>query len=222
MSPLLPPAGQRSSRFRRGLVYVLIASAIAVAIGAAVMLGRQFGLTPDGAGSPSDAWRAAELQLAAQRANMCSAANATGVGLRGEYFAGEGMRGAVLLSRVDAVLAFDPLTASPGAASSPAPRSVRWTGWIKPPISGNYRFHVHPSVGRIVVANQPLAGDSASADAVIELAAGRYYPIQIELDQLIGLTNRIQVEWTLPYGARLPIARAHLFLPTATAAPHSS
>ena len=54
-----------------------------------------------------DAMAAAELKRAAERADLCSASNATGSGLRGEYFAKEPLASTPLLVRVDTTIDFD-------------------------------------------------------------------------------------------------------------------
>jgi len=157
---------------------------------------------------------AVEARLAAQRAELCSGKNAAGVGLRGEYFASEGCAGAPLLVRLDTAIDFDATLDWPGERRDARPRSVRWSGWVKPPIAGRYRFHAGVSAARIVVARQSLAGPDAPAQADIELAAGRFYPIAMEVDRVAAVDSRIRLEWTAPHGARFAVPRALLYLPT--------
>src|SRR4051794_5957829 len=92
---------------------------------------------------------AVEARQAAARADMCSADNAAGVGLRGEYFAAERLAGAPLLVRLDKSIDFDASLDWPGADRPQRPRSVRWSGWVKPPLSGRYRFHAGTPDARI-------------------------------------------------------------------------
>jgi hypothetical protein len=162
--------------------------------------------------------RALELaQDSARRNVLCSPSNALGVGLRGEYFDEVNWQGARLLTRVDPVVDFDASLDWP-AGEARRPLSARWTGWIKAPISGSYRFHVDASGARVVVALQTLSGEGAPPAAEIKLDAGRFYPVSIEIARLgIPAGKRVTLEWTAPYGARFLVPRALLHLPTETA-----
>ncbi|MGV3727073.1 PA14 domain-containing protein [Hydrogenophaga sp.] len=168
--------------------------------------------------SPSADRMADELLRAAERADLCSAKNAVGTGLRGEYFAKEGMQGPAQLVRVDEVIDFD---RSVGAAANPRAASiasVRWSGWLKASISGAYRFHADAPNMQIVVARQIVAGAGARPGEKMDLAAGRFYPIEIRVTQLTESDRRIQLEWTAPHGARYVVPRALLHPPTETVA----
>jgi hypothetical protein len=168
-----------------------------------------------GAGDPA----AGEKFLAEQRAALCSADNASGVGLRGEYFGAEGLRGEALLVRVDGPVDFDATLDWPAERAGRRPRSVRWSGWVKPSVAGHYRFHAADlPQARVLVARRPMAGAGAPADARIELAAGRFYPISFEIDHLRSLGNMVRLEWTAPFGSRFVIPRSLLYVPTDTVA----
>ena len=169
------------------------------------------GFSVDGAESRLSA----ELDRAAERAGSCTAANAVGVGLRGEYFEEESCAGAPLLVRVDGVVDFDQDLEWP-TGNAARPRSIRWSGWIKPPLSGHYRFHAGAPAMQILVVRQPVAGDGAPPDATLSMAAGRFYPIVVEVSRLAQSTVRLRLEWTAPHGARFLVPRALLHLPTET------
>ena len=162
----------------------------------------------------------ADLRQAAQRLEMCSAKNVAGVGLRGEYFASQRDQRSALLVRVDPTIDFSPDLDWPASNVSARPRFARWSGWIKPPMSGRYRFHFPVPGGRVSVSQQALVGQNVAADASIELAAGRFYPVQVELDLEVAVRPEglIQLEWTAPHGARYLIPRSLLYLPSETAA----
>lgn len=160
---------------------------------------------------------AAELLRAADRAGICSAANAVGVGLRGEYFAEPSLRGQVALVRVDGVVDFDPSMDWP-SDNAARPASVRWSGWIKPSLSGHYRFHADAPNMQVLVARNVVAGAGAAPDEKVELAAGRFYPIEIIVSQLTNSDTRIRLEWTAPHGARYVVSKALLHLPSETVA----
>lgn len=155
-----------------------------------------------------------EVERADWRAQVCSGANAVGVGLRGEYFARTAWRGDPLLVRTDATLDFDSRLDWP-ADQTAAPRSVRWTGWVRAPLTGRYRFHAEPAGVAIEVAGQALAGPGvASEPPPIELAAGRFYPVTVAWDRVDAASGALRLQWTAPHGARFTIPRNALFMPT--------
>jgi hypothetical protein len=166
---------------------------------------------------PGDPLAQAELLRAERRGELCSSNNAVGVGLRGEYFAGAPGVGEPLLVRVDASVDFDHSLDWPTDRVAQRPQSVRWSGWIKPTLTGRYRFHSTAPNSSLTVARQPLVGPDAAADASVELAAGRYYPIELIVAELPVNDKRIRLEWTAPHGARYLIPRPLLFTPTEVA-----
>lgn len=145
----------------------------------------------------------------------CSNRNSSGVGLKGDYFSQQTLQGELLLSRVDSTVEFEPSREWPVDRGANRPRSARWQGWVKAPLSGRYRFHGEPSA-HITVGGLPMAGRAAAPDAFLEMTAGTFYPIQMEVDSLS--TTRVRLEWTAPHGMRYVIPRALLFLPTPTVA----
>lgn len=161
---------------------------------------------------------AAELVRADARADMCSASNAVGVGLRGEYFAEQALRGAAMLVRVDDVIDFDQSIKWPTGDQAHTASSVRWSGWIKPPLSGLYRFHADAPHMQIFLARDLVAGEGAAPAHKVDLAAGRFYPIEILVSKLTDSPDRIRLEWTAPHGARFVVPKALLHLPTETVA----
>jgi PA14 domain len=156
---------------------------------------------------------AGELQQADLRAQLCSSANAVGVGLRGEYFSTIARSGPPDFVRVDASIDFDGSLDWPSSRAAQRPRSVRWQGWIKAPIAGRYRFHAEPLGATVEVAKAIVTGEEAPAEAVVEMAAGRFYPIILSIDD-VGAAQRVRLEWTMPHGGRGVVPRALLFLPT--------
>lgn len=156
---------------------------------------------------------ARESAEGARRASVCSASNPVGVGLRGEYFSAALWQGRPGLVRIDTSIEFSSLAELAGSAA-PSPGSVRWTGWVKVPLSGRYRFDGGGADVRIAVANLPLAGKGAPENAGIDLSAGRFYAIRVELDNAGSHVFPLRLQWTTPYGAHYGIPRQLLFLPT--------
>jgi len=153
---------------------------------------------------------APDLEDAARRSALCTSKDAPGVGLLGEYFALDACRGDALLTRVDAVVDFDPRLEWPQDRAATPPRSAHWNGWVRAPLDGRYRFHFDADGADVQVARQAML----EPGSVIELRAGRYYPIVATLDRVVDSGRRIRLEWTAPHGARYLIPRALLQLPT--------
>jgi hypothetical protein len=166
------------------------------------------------AASADDAM-AAELKRAAERSALCSASNATGSGLRGEYFAKKPLASSPLLVRVDTTIDFDASLDWPADLAARRPTTARWRGWVKAPYGGSYRFHVDQRAARVVVARQVLVENGIAAGPTIHLDSGRFYPIDVDAGRLDALVGRLMLEWTAPHGARYVVPRALLFPPTA-------
>lgn len=147
-----------------------------------------------------------ERERAQQRMQTCSAANAPGAGLQAEFFAAPGFQGAVLARRVDG-----PLELLPADWPAGAVRSARWRGWVRPPLPGRYAFHASLPQARLVVARQEFRPGGTEQ---LEMAAGRYYPVLLEVARLDGPPPPLRLEWTAPHGLRYLVPRALLYLPT--------
>jgi hypothetical protein len=169
------------------------------------------GATANGASAGSNE---GELARAERLASLCTGANSVGIGLLGEYFQSALFAGKPILTRIDGVIDFDPALDWPAHPGPARALSVHWTGWVKAPMAGQYRFHLTPAMGRVQVSRQLLAGIGASPAGSIELAAGRYYPLDIEIDRLPSSFERLRLEWTAPHGARYVVPRALLHPPT--------
>jgi hypothetical protein len=159
-----------------------------------------------------------DQQSADMRANLCTGSNAVGAGLRGEYFAGAIGVGEPVLVRVDSPMHFDAGLNWPDNLSVARPGSVRWSGWIKAPLAGGYRFHADTPGMRVSVANQVVAGAGAAAAEAVPMVAGRFYPITVELITVPADLGEVKLEWTAPHGARYLVPRSLLFLPTESVA----
>ena len=155
-----------------------------------------------------------ELRRAAERADLCTAANALGVGLRGEYFTDTHARGTPKLVRIDEMVDYDRSIRGLSGLSDQPISSVRWSGWIKAPLTGAYRFHADAPNMRINVANKIVAGIDSASEQKFDMAAGRFYPIEITVTKIADSDIRIRLEWTAPHGARYVLPKALLYLPT--------
>lgn len=160
---------------------------------------------------------AGELDRASERANVCSVRNAKAAGLTAEYFGAKGFAGAPLLTRQEGPIDGDwPVV---GQDVKTPVRSARWRGWIRPPFTGSFSFHADLPGAQITVAGKRLS----AADDKINLNAGRFHPIQVELPELPassasspGGQAPLKLSWTTPFGARYLLPKAVLFPPSDT------
>ena len=84
-----------------------------------------------------------------------SLASNTGKGLQGQYFATNDLSGSVVLQRTEAVN-FNWGSGSPGTAVPSDNFSVRWSGLIEAPSTGNYTFQTNSDDGIRVWVNGAL------------------------------------------------------------------
>jgi hypothetical protein len=161
-------------------------------------------------GDPVVRASAPDLEDAANRGSLCTAKDLPGVGLLGQYFEREGCRGAPCLTRVDAVIDFDAGFDWPGDRVAARPRSIRWTGWVRAPLDGRYRFHLDALDASVEVSRTEMLAPEMS----MELHLGRYYPMVVTLARLHEAAQRVRLEWTAPHGARYVVPRALLQVPT--------
>jgi hypothetical protein len=201
-----PPPSSRRKLIRRLAILATVGG-----VGIASFQSDRSVSKPDGASSDR---MADELLSAAGRADMCTAVNAVGVGLKGEYFAEADLAGSTRLVRIDDVIDFDASVGNASGNEREPVRSVRWSGWLKAPISGSYRFHADAPGMRVSVARTVVAETGVASGEKIDLAAGRFYPVEVEVRELVASAPRIRLEWTAPHGARYVVPKALLHLPT--------
>ncbi len=150
-----------------------------------------------------------------QRA-MLNEQNATGSGLRGEYFNNVSLGGTPTLTKLDAIIDFDFGGNSPAPGINNDNFSVRWSGKVKPPVTANYRFATISDDGvrlwindRLVINNWTAHGAATDVSEVIKLVRGQSYDIRLEyFDQ--GGDAVIKLLWSrlpgLPNAAIIPAA----------------
>lgn len=159
------------------------------------------------------------ISEAERLASLCSPSGPAGVGLFGEYFGQSGLRGTPVLTRIDASIDFDASLDWPATGPSVRASSVRWTGWVRTPLSGRYRFHLAALNSRVSVSRQVLAEKGISGAEGIDLTVGKYYPIAVTVENLDVTFSSLRLEWTVPFGARYVVPKALLYLPTDTSRP---
>jgi hypothetical protein len=125
-------------------------------------------------------------------------------GLIGSYYNGEQFD-AYVATRIDSVIQFDW-----GNSGSPFPGqinhdhfSVRWVGYIKPPVTGTYTFHANSDDGgRLIIGGLDFLDYWGTCcndfSATIFLKADSLYPFVFEMHQGTGGANAKYVEWEAP------------------------
>ncbi|RZK44359.1 MAG: hypothetical protein EOO59_21965, partial [Hymenobacter sp.] len=125
-----------------------------------------------------------------------------GDGLRGDYYQGlnfDHLEG----TRRDAQLDFDWQQAPPLRGMLADYFTVRWTGWLVPPVTGRYllRLTVDDAV-RLWLDDKQLLDEWRGQplgyyEASVELQAGRAYRLRLDYAQY-SLRSRLQLAWERP------------------------
>lgn len=125
-------------------------------------------------------------------------------GLLGTYFDQMNLTGGTGL-RIDGPLDFDWGTGTPGVAGIGADNfSVRWTGFVMPPATGNYTFRTRSDDGvrlyidgNLVIDNWTDHAPTDNDSGVIPLTAGQRYPVVMEFYENGGGAVA-QLSWSGP------------------------
>lgn len=115
-------------------------------------------------------------------------------GLLGEYYDTSEFdnESALRMKRIDSSIAHNYMYDSPHPVIEPETFAIRWTGYIRPQVSGAYTFKTYSDDGIIVTVNNDMVIDNwgslslafTVADHTVYLEAGHYYPITVEYQQL--------------------------------------
>ncbi len=128
-------------------------------------------------------------------------------GLKGEYYTGTNFEKKIL-TRIDPQIQFNWLDRSPAPGIPHSYYSIRWTGKLLAPATGEYYFYAKVDDGiRIWVGNQKVMdswqlNDSKSFTGNIVLKAGQYYDLRVDYfnDMLEG---EIYLYWQRPDRKRI-------------------
>lgn len=123
-------------------------------------------------------------------------------GLKGEYYTGTNFERKVF-TRIDPQLNFNWRDRSPAPGLPESYYSIRWTGKLLAPTTGQYRFYAKVDDGiRLWVGNKKVMeswqlNDSEKFSGSIVLEAGKYYDLRVDYfnDMLEG---EIQLFWQRP------------------------
>lgn len=202
---LLSPTGLRAGWVLTGLAGAALVAAWAFRGAAAT--------------APGPSVQQSEIDQAAERAGLCTAVNAKGIGLTGEYFAQSRLQGTASWTRTDGPVDVETARELSTSAGGPSAGSVRWRGWVKAPVSGDYRFHVSGAPSAEITVARQRFGAGGTSEGPIHLDAGRFYPIQVDVPDIPHDATLLRLEWTAPHGMRYVVPRAVLFTPTDTVKP---
>ena len=124
-------------------------------------------------------------------------------GLNAHYFNNPDLRGTPLVVRRDTSLSPYWDVTSPAEGIRPDSFSVRWTGYVLAPITGNYRLSlVADDKARLFIGGR-LAIDcwekswNVTKAADIQLESGKLYDVRIEFAELSGWSG-MRLRWSLP------------------------
>ena len=126
----------------------------------------------------------------------------TGDGLLATYYAGENFERAVL-SRRETRLDYEWAQRSPAPGVPAEHFSVRWQGWLVPPVSGRYRLHLRIDDGlRLWLNGRPIVSewrDQYFSDytVAVDLQAGHAYELRIDYYQSL-FESRMRLAWERP------------------------
>ena len=128
---------------------------------------------------------------------------AAGTGMRGEYYDNADFTN-LKLTRIDPQVDFNWAAGSPASSIAADTFSVRWTGQLLVPETGNYTFSTLNSDGvRLYVNGIPMINDYTNHDtawndsASVRLTAGQKVELQLEYYENTGLAVA-KLKWTGP------------------------
>jgi beta-glucosidase len=131
-----------------------------------------------------------------QKEYLNPAGNRDGNGLKAEYFDNPDLEGAPVLVRTDPGIQMFWRLEGPGAGVPSDSFSVRWTGTVTPPVSGNYEIGLFTDEkGRLyiddelVVDNWEPYGMNFSGSDTVSLLKERDYRIRVEYADISGFAG---------------------------------
>ncbi len=126
-------------------------------------------------------------------------------GLKGDYYDNPGLAGEPRLTRIDPAVDWVWADTTPLTGQWGDPFSVRWTGFLVPPVSGTYRLGVNGHNGYKLYLDGELlveyegVHEPLLATKAIELKAGCFYRLRLDYVSR-GLDPQVQLVWAPPGG----------------------
>jgi hypothetical protein len=145
-----------------------------------------------------------------------SATGAPGTGLTGQYYSDRTLT-TLRLTRTDPTVNFNWGSGSPAANVPINNFSVRWTGQVRPPVSGQYVFSTVADDGvrlwingQLVIDAPSDRGASTNTSAPITLTADTNYAIRLEYYERTG-SAVITLRWAFPGQSTQIIPQTRLY-----------
>ncbi|MCR5434739.1 MAG: glycoside hydrolase family 3 C-terminal domain-containing protein [Bacteroidaceae bacterium] len=135
-------------------------------------------------------------------------------GLKAEYFSNAALEGTPK-TRKEEWINFDPANQAPDPFVPDKPLSVRWTGTLRPPVSGEYVLHFRArNAFRLSLDDKPLFGtwgeNPVHKDTVaIHLEAGHDYQLKAEFYYAEWESPSAILRWKMPNLGKRDIATLH-------------
>ena len=168
---------------------------------------------------------------AASTASVPFAPTTIGAGLTGNYFNQNGTARAYFsgttVQRTDSTVDFDWGSSTPGVTGIGSDDfSVRWTGLIRVPTTGNYNFRTESDDGvrlyingSLLIDNWTDHGPTLDTSSSVSLIAGSYVPVTLEFFERGGGAV-IRLQWSAPGGSgyvAIPASQLFHCVPAAVA-----
>jgi PA14 domain len=140
---------------------------------------------------------------------------APGTGLRGSYYNQLDLAGPALI-QTDPQIDFDWSAGSPRPGIDPETYSVRWSGSLKVPASGEYTFYVTSddglrfSLGGVLYLDDWIDHSATERIAKVTLTAGQRVPLVLDFYENGGVGS-VKLEWSGPGVERQVVPTANLY-----------
>ena len=147
-------------------------------------------------------------QLPAVPSQYLTPSTGAGRGLAGAYYNNTTLAGSAVLSRVDSGVGANWHDQSPGPGVNANQWSVRWTGTLTAPATGEYTFALTSDDGSRLLLNGAQVIDNwrdqapVTETAKVMLTAGQSVPIEVDFYQNAG-GDSVALGWLVPGGPSL-------------------
>ena len=124
-------------------------------------------------------------------------------GLKAEYYRGTSLKGEPV-ARKEEWINFDPGAQAPDPFVPESPISIRWTGTLRPPVTGDYVLHFEAKNGfRLSIDGKPLFGNWGetpirATSATVHLEAGHDYALHVEFYHGDWEVPHARLFWKIP------------------------
>jgi beta-glucosidase len=142
-----------------------------------------------------------------------TAADGVTHGLTGAYFSSQDLSGTPVATRIDPSIDFTYTKDNRPDGIGAEHFSVRWTGTLTAPFTGQYTFNITVDDGcRLLIRDKTVIdswqdGSSRPLTGTIQLTAGQNYPIKLDYYQNTG-DAVVSLSWLTPDKAHLPFTAA--------------